>query len=688
MQLKSIKLENIRSYLNQEVSFPAGPMLLSGDVGSGKSSILLAIEFALFGIRRKHLSGSSLLRNGKNQGSVELRFEIDGKDVIVKRTLKRGKEDVKQEAGYVIIDGVKRAATPIELKTEILGLLGYPKELVTKTKNLVYRYTVYTPQEEMRQILIEEEDDRLDCLRKVFGIDRYKRIRENSLIFVRELKERRKEHEGKIADLEEKKRQKQEKLDLIKELDSKINGLLPKLEEIKGRVKERKERVLEIEKRIKQGYVLKKELEIAEVNLLNRLEQRKRNVESLEMLEKQIALLKKETEGKQEIDFERFLEEQRLVEEEFILEEKKLNEVNNKINELRVRKRHSSDIKEKIVNLEQCPTCEQKVGIEHKRFIATREDERIAGFDSNIESYAEQAKKGEERIKELNNKMGELKKKENEFSAVKVKLRNLEEKEKLKAELVQQQDRLKKEIGEINVRKFDLNKRISEFRDVERDYGQLRTELNKILEEEKRIEIEKNGLEREKQGIKDYLVELNKEIEKKLEIKKRLVYLSELQNWIEAGFIQIMGVMERQVMLNVHSEFNELFKQWFNVLMEDETINARLDERFTPVIEQNGYEIVIDHLSGGERTAAALAYRLALNKVINDLMGTIKTKDLIILDEPTDGFSTEQLDRVREVLDQINIKQVIIVSHESKIESFVDNVIRINKSEHVSEVVE
>ena len=57
-----------------------------------------------------------------------------------------------------------------------------------------------------------------------------------------------------------------------------------------------------------------------------------------------------------------------------------------------------------------------------------------------------------------------------------------------------------------------------------------------------------------------------------------------------------------------------------------------------------------------------------------------------MLDEPTDGFSSEQLDKIRVVLEQLNIKQIIIVSHESKIESFVDNVIRINKNEHISEV--
>ena len=106
MILKSIKLENIRSYLNQQIDFPEGTVLLSGDIGSGKSSILLAIEFALFGVKRKDLSGSALLRHGKKTGSVELKLGINGKEIIIKRVLKRGKGDVKQEAGYIVINGI------------------------------------------------------------------------------------------------------------------------------------------------------------------------------------------------------------------------------------------------------------------------------------------------------------------------------------------------------------------------------------------------------------------------------------------------------------------------------------------------------------------------------------------------------------------------------------------------------
>ena len=46
MKINKITLDNIRSYEHQEIEFPEGSTLLSGDIGSGKTSILLGIEFA------------------------------------------------------------------------------------------------------------------------------------------------------------------------------------------------------------------------------------------------------------------------------------------------------------------------------------------------------------------------------------------------------------------------------------------------------------------------------------------------------------------------------------------------------------------------------------------------------------------------------------------------------------------
>ena len=117
-----------------------------------------------------------------------------------------------------------------------------------------------------------------------------------------------------------------------------------------------------------------------------------------------------------------------------------------------------------------------------------------------------------------------------------------------------------------------------------------------------------------------------------------------------------------------------------------DTFNVYVREDFTPVIESHDYEIDYSYLSGGERTAIALAYRLALNQVINSLLSHIETKDLVILDEPTDGFSDMQLDKMRDVLHQLNVNQLIIVSHEPKIEGFVENIIKFRKVDGTSVV--
>jgi DNA repair protein SbcC/Rad50 len=171
------------------------------------------------------------------------------------------------------------------------------------------------------------------------------------------------------------------------------------------------------------------------------------------------------------------------------------------------------------------------------------------------------------------------------------------------------------------------------------------------------------------------------------EASKELTAARGMSNWLDGSFAELMEVMERHVLLRVHGQFSELFQRWYGILMEDEAMSARLDDAFTPIIEINGYEVAMENLSGGEKTSCALAYRLALNKVINDLISTVKTKDLLILDEPTDGFSAQQLEKVREVLEQLNLPQIIIVSHEQKIESFVSNVLHVVKEEQVSHVV-
>ena len=125
MILDSIELENIRSYSKERIEFPKGITLFEGDIGSGKSSVLMGIEFALFGLGSQ--KAESLLSKKATEGSVTLSFEVDGQKYEIKRKLKRKGGSVTQDAkgSYLMSDGVSEPLSPTELKQRVLQILNF-----------------------------------------------------------------------------------------------------------------------------------------------------------------------------------------------------------------------------------------------------------------------------------------------------------------------------------------------------------------------------------------------------------------------------------------------------------------------------------------------------------------------------------------------------------------------------------
>jgi len=210
-------------------------------------------------------------------------------------------------------------------------------------------------------------------------------------------------------------------------------------------------------------------------------------------------------------------------------------------------------------------------------------------------------------------------------------------------------------------------------------------ELKKAFSEERNAEISLAELRKEIDITSKEICRLEEIIGKKELQKLKFSNILELINWLSNDYINLISFIERSVMIKLRAEFSRLFNQWFNMLVP-ESFEAQLDENFTPIIIQSGVEMDYSFLSGGERTAVALAYRLALNQTINSLMSQIKTKDIVNLDEPTEGFSEAQIEKMRDVLNELKVSQLIIVSHEPKIEAFVNNIIRIRKEDGASKI--
>ncbi len=681
MILKNLKLKNVRSYLEQEIKFDEGSTILSGDVGAGKSTILLAIEFALFGLLRGTTSGEALLRNGKNDGYVELNFDVDGKEITIKRKLRRGK-NVAQDSGSIIINGHEKELGATELKQHILDMLNYPKDLITKSKELVYRYTVYTPQEEMKAILLENDDERLGVLRRVFGIDKYKRIKENADVIISRIKEKRSELDAKTEGLERVQEEGRNREKVIEDLKKHLKIIEPKLAEIKSEINLKKKEYENSERELKNINEIKSKIAVLENEAANRLKAGKTNKNEISRLDSEIRNIKSEI---KEVAFDKDSLETK--EKGLGDLENNLKAVTSMINEDEINIKNSRKLIEEITKFDNCPVCKQKVGKEHVGAVHREEKNKINLCETKLKDNKKLESEINTKINSLRDEIKKLRENESEFKINELRKINLKEREKNFEALNREEESIKKEIGRLNSELLSLRDKIKSAEDASRKHEILKNDIENLLGGEKAIEISKASTETR---VNDYLAEL-KNIERQIDgimkIRKKEEYLAELEDYLDKKFASVVDIIERKIMLKVHSDFNSLLQKWFSMLMDNDIINVRINEQFSPVIEQAGHDISYEYLSGGEKTACALAYRLAMNQVINNLMSLIKTRDLIILDEPTDGFSEEQLDRLRDVIDELNARQIIIVSHESKIESFVRNILRVEKSEHVSKVL-
>jgi exonuclease SbcC len=292
-----------------------------------------------------------------------------------------------------------------------------------------------------------------------------------------------------------------------------------------------------------------------------------------------------------------------------------------------------------------------------------------------------------ERYEEVNKLVSELEREqiESQYSENRVKAARRKEVERELKKVAKLRAELQKTI---ETKSSDLSQK--------RNYYE---ERKTILDEVKQLEDLRRELNNQQTGIKEriatkkqYIEEreesiakLETEVSSKEEQKRIKEVYEETVSWLRDYFIPCVEDIEKHVLTSINEEFNQLFQKWFNTLIETGDINVRVDDTFTPIIEQEGYELDIDSLSGGEKSSVALAYRLALNTMVKKVCNAMKS-NLLILDEPTDGFSSQQLYRLRDVLKEANCEQVIMVSHEKELEGFVDNVYRIRKENGLSQI--
>lgn len=301
-------------------------------------------------------------------------------------------------------------------------------------------------------------------------------------------------------------------------------------------------------------------------------------------------------------------------------------------------------------------------------------------------------------------KLEKLKPEQKEFETIKERIKELE-KQKIEEQYLTNKGKVGKkdavsadlteEKNNVEVLKNEIKRSEEQFQQKKREYDQEKPVLLTIKDFEKKkeelgekIEIKNGELVGKNNDIQNSEKEVSRITEEIKTRENQLLKLDELnqyQIWLSELFIPAVKRIETNVLANINNEFNSLFQKWFDHLVETGEITVRVDENFTPIIEQNGYEMEVGSLSGGEKTSVALAYRLALNVMVKKVCEAMQS-NLLILDEPTDGFSREQLFRLRDILNELKCEQVIAVSHESELEGFVDKIYRVTKEAGESKI--
>jgi len=810
MIFKTLQMENIRSYEKEKIDFPSGTSLFEGDVGSGKSTILMAMEFALFGLGNQR--GDALLRKGSKKGSVFLSFNVEEKEYQIKRTLVRGNNDsVRQDKAFLSADGRKVQLSPSEIKERILDILNFKEPPNPRAQSVIYRYAVYTPQEEMKFILAQKPDTRLETLRKAFGIEDYKTAADNAKLISNGIKDKINYLSGQVSDLEQKKASlielnrkltdnnrvlalSTEKRAELESALSKYREKLVNLKEIEFRLRQVENEIPHLEKQIKDrdDLITRYQDEIQETEIENQ-EKFRLEMDELEKIEKptsispeelkeKIKLIKEAVQNRKELFTTlKLLKENKAVikekledwkdktRDDFIKENQELTqklresrdllsqhqkEVNLILKKIYKLEGQLDDINNKLENLDElgeiCPICGSPLDDAHKKDLKEERERESRKLNSEIKVLNEVKKKGEEQIEDDNTLIEQIRNELSNYKSIIDKFDELDDVNsrinRVEGNISNIDDMLSLNIQEDNdfgnfdqyiQHLEDLQEKLNKYFEAQKSLESIRYQYNKNIEkiERKKSEIETltdkikqldvnltkskeiikqlpeidrklvevqslhDSTDEEYRGVNDKVVEtqtlvkrltedvhqLDKEIKEKETLHNRLEVLKNYHSWFTDYLIPTLSVIEKHVMQNIHLDFDENFKNWFNLLIDDPSKTGKIDEEFTPIIEQDGFQQEINYLSGGEKTSVALAYRLALNNIVQKVSTGMKS-NLLIMDEPTDGFSKEQLFKIRDILNELNYPQIIIVSHERELESFADNIFQIEKIDGVSEV--
>lgn len=551
--IEKIELKNWKNHSNITLDFQKGVNSIVGNMGSGKSSILQAITFSLFGtfseLKSRDLKINELVnRNSKKKdSSLKLYFnDLEGNKYNVLRTVSnKGAIDanLKDNKGNIFSGPQVQ-----EVNKSIERLLKINQNLWLKT--------VYAKQNDIDYFLKLSPLKRKNEIDSLMGLDKFENSRKNVIKIINLLKNSADE-KGKILEdfdvenLNQNIKEISNKLEELKKEKSSLKKDISEAEDKRNKVKEevikKKEKANEINKLKERYNFIKKEIEkitklldktkveknrdfekefsilkekisstqIKKQKLRDEIEKDKSDYHELEkelgIINEKKVEVEKNIETRDRLKKELFLYEN--IEKEFDRISKELlnkrSEIDTKKGELENLKRHLGEL---MVTEDVCPVCSNKLEKSTKKRLISNRKQEIFEKENKVEELNKELQK-------LNSLESELKEKNNQRSKITNKLesfQNLEEKREVLVDKLVSYRRDKLELNE------KIKDKESEFEEIEKELSEL---SNKHIE----LKEEKNIIEKveEKEIFEKELKTLNKAIENSKDIFDELSSIEE-----------------------------------------------------------------------------------------------------------------------------------------------------------------
>ncbi|MFZ3077951.1 MAG: AAA family ATPase [Candidatus Aenigmatarchaeota archaeon] len=749
--ITKVSLVNWRSHLQSELEFCEGTNCLVGRMGSGKSSVLDAICFGLFGTfpqlqQKKIKLEDMIMKKPKQQrfSEVKVFFDSNGDELSVKRRIEKGKSttaEFRRNGGLVEMQSQK-------VTEEVEKALKIDYDLFARA--------VYSEQNQLDMFLTIPKGQRMKKIDELLRLDRFESARLSAVSLKNRFALHRDEKEKTLKSLDE-------------------GGIKTDIETLKAETealkKEQEALLSEAEKALEKKNLLKEKIEsleksrdemrnIAEkISLLESLNGHLRSdifiIEAqlaralsdvdLEMLKQEMdAIRNKINSASSEIRKKRELllgsklelgaERDRLLQYTKLEEERKkldamleggktekaksgLAEISGRIEERTV---DVGSLKMEIAGCDfakalkgNCLVCGHELS-EEKRM------ELVSESMKKMETLAERKARAEEEIKMLAAEKRNLEKTASALELAEMRIREIEdpaadietarkkmetlsriiedtekEMQRMEKDVASFQPELESLIREYESAKISVEKK-SEMEKKRKalenniaEIGALKAKLERAAETFSEAELKESrermenliGVEKSIEAKTRFMEDLVSEKRKRLETaeaRKKIADECALEIRKSAAMEEQLQLLERglevsqeQLRKDFIGAINHAMRMlWENLYPYDDFSSARIaidGDYILQLLDSNGW-ISVDNVSGGERSIACLALRMAFALVLAPQLRWL------VLDEPTHNLDEKAVAELANVLhDNITefVEQAFLITHDPSLESAV-----------------